>query len=163
MQLFIYGKAAPQGSKRIVKRGSRTLMLETSKFLPAWRTQVKLTAQRAKPQGWSFKSNQPIILFLDFRIPRFTKTQSPYAISHRVGDLSKLQRAVEDGLVDAKLIPDDSRVVHAFTSKRYVNEEERAGVHVRIVLLDDETFEQYITTIDTLTQSHWETLSRLGE
>lgn len=58
---------------------------------------------------------------------------------HKVSkpDLSKLLRAIEDSLTDAKIWADDSHVVSIHISKLYAEELDQPGVRVHVLELDE--------------------------
>lgn len=109
-------RAAPQGSKRHVGNG---ILVESSKRLKPFRTLVTQMAIDAatRPQE---PITGPVVLrmttFLRRPQSHFTKkglreTAPPFPISRTAGDVSKLQRAVEDALTDAGWWLDDGQVL----------------------------------------------------
>lgn len=126
--LDVAGHAKPQGSKRHVGNG---VMVESSKGLKAWRDQLKVLAQQQRPPH---PIAGPVEITLGFRFVRpkshyFTGRRSDvlredaprWATTKNVGDGSKLQRAVEDSLVDACWLADDSLVARWVGEKVWVD------------------------------------------
>lgn len=101
----VNGTAAPQGSKKHVGKG---VLVEMSKNLPAWRTQVALAAARA----WGKDAiDTPVSVQVTFRIakPKSTKFRDYPA---GPADLDKLLRSTGDALEQAGVLTNDSRIVH---------------------------------------------------
>jgi crossover junction endodeoxyribonuclease RusA len=124
LNLFVPGRAAPQGSKRHVGGG---VLVESSKAVAPWRTlvawhvaQVWLTA----PLGG------PVWVELEFVMPRPTgtpKRRTPPAV--KKPDLDKLTRAVFDAL--SKIVwVDDSVITSARASKRLAGLDEQPGAWI---------------------------------
>lgn len=123
MTLEVFGRPAPQGSKRYVggpaKQGGR--FIEASKYLPAWRkamTQAALTAIDA--QGW-VKASGPVEVDVTFYLERpatVTVTARPWPV--KPPDLDKLVRSL-DGLTDAGVWDDDGQMVVLRASKVYAH------------------------------------------
>jgi len=105
--LTVYGRPAPQGSKRHVGNGR---MIEMSKHVGNWRDDVRtaaliaLTGQAAEPL------DGPLTVRMVFTIARPAAAKKRLA-PHTMPDLSKLARATEDALTSAGLWADDARVV----------------------------------------------------
>ena len=138
------GIAAPQGSKRHVGHG---IMIESSKRLKPWR--AKVTDAAAEAFEGRETIDAPVILTAIFSFPRpashfgtgrnsgVLKPTAPSYPSGRVGDLSKLIRAVEDSLTDAGVWRDDSRVVlyGAGTGKVWVATGTGPNTYIRVEAL----------------------------
>jgi len=126
IQFFVDGVPVPQGSKSAWVNGPRAVMFDdNAKLLKPWRKTVTTTARAA------FAGRNPIEgpVFLEARF-QFVKPKTVRRGYPSVKpDLSKLLRALEDGITDAGVWRDDALVVTAHVSKIYA---ERTGVQVRI-------------------------------
>lgn len=127
---------APQGSKtQGVTRDGRPFMRESaSKQLKPWRaavTDAAKTAIAAAPGEWTpLDGDLELTAVFFLRAPktmphgRTNPTTKP--------DLSKLLRAIEDSLTDAKAIVDDARITRTIVEKRYAAGRRLPGVWLRI-------------------------------
>jgi crossover junction endodeoxyribonuclease RusA len=119
IEFFVQGKPVGQGSKRYLGRG---VMVETSKGLKAWRTDIRAEAQKHFPiplerpisicLAFSYhrpKTHRKVNGDLTSRAPR-QKTSAP--------DLDKLTRAVGDALTGVAY-RDDAQVVCLRAVKGY--------------------------------------------
>lgn len=126
--ITVYGRPAPQGSKRHVGNG---VMVESSKAVKPWREDVKLAALRALDQHpeWD-RGHRALYLSATFTLPRprshyrtgklsgVLRDDAP--ILHSVApDLDKLLRSTGDALTAAGVYTDDSRVAVLNASKCY--------------------------------------------
>lgn len=127
-RVTVLGLPAPQGSKSFKGRSKKTgrgIMVESCKRLPMWRKTVMLTAiaELAKTGGrptWG----TPIVLSARFFLPRPQSARKNDIYPSRKPDLSKLVRAIEDSLVDAKIISDDATIVEIRARKFYARKGE---------------------------------------
>lgn len=107
----VEGRPAPQGSKTAYVRGGRAVMVESSKYLPEWRSAVMLAAKIALNDSMDVTPfSEPVKLEVSFFIERPAK--SKYA-DYPGGkpDLDHLVRAVGDSLTQAGVLVDDSLIV----------------------------------------------------
>lgn len=122
----VFGTAAPQGSKRLLGR----VMVESSRSVHPWRSDVRSTALQNKPARWDMTA--PMQLELVFWFPRpaahygskngisYLKPTAPIEpTSARVGDLDKLCRAICDALTGIAYL-DDRQVVELDARKAYL-------------------------------------------
>ena len=150
LELTVYGRPAPQGSKRHVGGGR---MIESSKFVAPWRDDVKAAAEhaiaaRVRPgHDWA-PLDGPLAAYMVFSLPRPAAhygtgrnagTLRPTAPTRPAGtpDLSKLARSTEDALTAAGLWRDDARLVeYTRLAKVYCGEDpyslDRPGVRIII-------------------------------
>jgi crossover junction endodeoxyribonuclease RusA len=133
VDVFIPGKAAPQGSKRHVGRG---ILVESSKDVKPWRESIRwaLLAMPA-PARASWPLQGPIWVQLEFVLPRpksTPKRTTPPAVKRP--DLDKLQRAVLDAVGSAGVWGDDAQVVEIHARKRLAEIGEVPGCQVRIAV-----------------------------
>lgn len=123
---MVFGTAAPQGSKRLLGK----VMVESSRRVHPWRSDVRTAAIQNKPARWDLTS--PMQLELVFWFPRpashygskagvsYLKPTAPAEpVSSRVGDLDKLCRAICDALTGVAYL-DDRQVVDLAASKAYL-------------------------------------------
>lgn len=137
-----FGHPAPQGSKRFVgtTRSGRGVMVESSKKVKPWRSDVKAAAEvaRAATPASMLPLDGPLTVEMVFTVPKpasAPKKRRTYPC--RMPDLSKLVRSTEDAITDAGLWADDARIVeYARIAKVYPGEDidalQAPGVVVRI-------------------------------
>jgi crossover junction endodeoxyribonuclease RusA len=149
LELVVYGRPAPQGSKRHVGGGR---MIESSKHVKPWRDDVKAAAEAllAGQRPWA-PLNAPLIVRMVFTTSRprshyrtgrnahLLRDNAP-ARPHGKPDASKLIRSTEDALTDAGLWRDDALVVeYERAAKVYAGEDpealDRPGARITIRLL----------------------------
>lgn len=129
MNLWIeaLGTPIPQGSKAAKVVGKRAVMWEANPKHKAWRETVRLAAWKAA-QGMEFTGPVRVTMYFYMPRPKTVKRLWP-AVKP---DGSKLQRSVEDSLVDAGVIADDALIVQWSGIKRYEDDMSKAGVRVLI-------------------------------
>ena len=128
IEINVIGRPAPQGSKRHLGRG---VMVEASKHVTPWREAVKFAARaaiKAEP-NWQ-PIDGPVSVEMVFRLQRPKKPG--WIVPAGPPDLDKLQRSTLDGLTEAGVIYDDSRVVTIGATKRWTSGWEYAGATIRI-------------------------------
>lgn len=122
----VFGTAAPQGSKRLLGK----VMVESSRRVHPWRSDVRTAALQNKPARWDM--TMPVSVELVFWFPRpashygikagisYLKPTAPIEpVSSRVGDLDKLCRAILDALTGVAYL-DDRQVVELDARKAYL-------------------------------------------
>lgn len=122
-QVFIYGRPAPQGSKRHLGNG---IMVESSKAVKPWRVDVAWAAREA----FLTPLDGAVRLELGFVMPRpksAPKKSTPAAVKRP--DLDKLVRAVMDAITGVVVV-DDSQVVHLVATKRIAEIGESPGLEL---------------------------------
>jgi len=123
----VYGRPAPQGSKRYVggNRAQGGRFIEASKYLPAWRKAVTSTAVAImEDEGWE-TCTDPVTLEVIFYLERpatIPHSKRPWPI--KPPDLDKLIRSVADSCSDAGVWGDDAQVVHVIAWKCYADTRE---------------------------------------
>ena len=137
----VYGKPAPQGSKKHVGRG---ILVESSKHVYGWRKYIKVTAKRLLPKGWHATMGIQLEAEFLFKRPKNhfrtngeLKPSAPTHCTTRVGDLDKLVRALADALTGVAY-EDDSQIISFKTTKRYVRNNEREGANVWVTTISNE-------------------------
>lgn len=117
----VYGRPAPQGSKRHVGRG---VMVESSKAVKPWREAVKHAVLDA---GCRHRRG-PVEVHLTFYLPRPRSHYRTGRHAHELRpsappwpavrpDLDKLARATCDALTDAGAVADDACIVGLTATK----------------------------------------------
>lgn len=143
LEFIVRGIPAPQGSKKFVGvHNGRGVMVESSKRVKPWRSDVKEAARKAcESAGFVGERlpafSGPIRVEMIFTLPKpksAPKSRTTYP--DKKPDLSKLVRSTEDALVEVAVIEDDARIVSTLSAKRYPNEGPDAldspGVVIRI-------------------------------
>lgn len=142
LELFVPGRAAPQGSKqaRPIYRGKgatreftgKVATVESSKAgVNAWRGDVRA----ALIPAWDGRPplDGPLVLEVEFIRNRPKSAPKSYTPEHTTyPDVSKLVRSTEDAITSAGVWADDARVVRLIASKRNAEHGETAGAHIRI-------------------------------
>ena len=121
IEFEVFGRPAPQGSKTIM----RGRLVETSKYLPAWRKAIAEAATQANAEtGWF--SDQPLEMSVVFTLtkPKTVKREHPTVPP----DLDKLARAIGDSCTGI-LYNDDAQVVKLRLQKQYG---EQTGAVIKI-------------------------------
>ena len=135
----VKGVPGAQGSKRHVGRG---VMLESSKKVAPWRTDVRDSALAAMGDDWQ-PLTRPATIDVTFYFlrprahygtGRNAGTLKPSAPTHPTsrahGDIDKLARSTLDALVSAGVLRDDSLVTDLQARKRWGD---RAGCTITII------------------------------
>ena len=126
----VLGKPAPQGSKRHVGRG---VMVESSKRCKPWRQDVRHTALDLRPDDWYANMDAAIALSVvfvfarpksHFRANGQLKPSAPPHCTGRIGDVSKLVRAVEDAMTGI-IYNDDAQIISLIAHRRFANDREQ--------------------------------------
>ena len=135
----VVGRPSPQGSKKSI---GNNRFVEASKFLPAWRKDVRQAAEHAALiNGWTIVSG-PVELEVMFYLDRPSSVKRPYPTVPP--DLDKLLRAVGDSC-SGVVYDDDSQVIRTLAWKVYADARE-PGAFVRVNELsqfDNEAFQSF--------------------
>lgn len=134
LTVFVPGRPAPQGSKRLLGRG---VMVESSKAVAPWRADVRDAVHGHE------RFDGPVFVHLEFVLPRPKSHYRTGRNAHLLRetappcpagkpDLDKLVRAVLDAVGSAGAWRDDSQVVRLQTTKRYTTGDEDSGVRILI-------------------------------
>lgn len=128
VSFVVYSRAAPQGSKDYVGNG---VMIESSKRVKPFRADVRKAAESAAlPPSWPMGAPMRVSFRFHFARPKshfkhgvaLLKSAPEEATSHRLGDLEKLARSVNDAL-SGVLFNDDRQVVEMHLAKAYDSED----------------------------------------
>ena len=137
----VLGKPAPQGSKRHVGRG---VMVESSKRCKPWRQDVRHTALDLRPDDWYANMDAAIALSVvfvfarpksHFRANGQLKPSAPAHCTGRIGDVSKLVRAVEDAMTGI-IYNDDAQIISLIAHRRFANDREQPSAIITVTALD---------------------------
>ncbi len=145
LTINVVGTPAPQGSKKgfYNKSLGRVQMTESSKKVKPWRQDVRQAALDALggPDHISIFLG-PVELAITFFMQRpkahygtgrnagVLKTTAPSYVD-KMPDLSKLVRATEDALTEARVWGDDAQVARLVVEKRYADAATGARITVR--------------------------------
>lgn len=118
-----------QGSHKAFMRGKRAVIVDDNAVkLKPWRLAVAKAADWAAA-GRSFDC--PVSVGYEFVMPRPQRPR--FALMAVKPDLDKLQRAINDGMQDAGLLSDDSRIWEVtYARKRYVVPGEEPGAIITV-------------------------------
>jgi crossover junction endodeoxyribonuclease RusA len=134
LTITVFGRPAPQGSKRHVGGGR---FIEASKYLPAWRKAITLAAiTEIEKEAWA-QTLGPVEVEVIFYLERpatISVAKRPWPI--KPPDCDKLLRGVLDGLTDAGVWDDDGQVVKIIAWKVYADTRE-PGAFIKISPLYD--------------------------
>jgi len=136
VHFFVPGTPVGQGNHRQSRYGKT---YETTKGHAAWRKTVATytLTQRARCIGGPINGTfiGPVRASFAFQLPHPVRCRRVWPSVKP--DLSKLIRAVEDGLVVGGLLADDSLIVELSSRKTYASNIEPVGVHVVIESLEE--------------------------
>lgn len=129
MLIFVAGVPSPQGSKNAFKRGSKIVLVESSKALPEWRRRL---VEAFKP--FEGLTTQPgyengATVTVEFYLPRPKSVKRNLPITKP--DLDKLIRSVGDALEIAGVIDGDSKIVQ-WSARKYYADVMEPGVTVEV-------------------------------
>ena len=127
----VIGRPAPQGSKKSI---GNNRFVESSKFLPAWRSAVRFAAETAVTIGSWDRVSGPVELEVMFYLDRpstISRTKRPYPIVPP--DLDKLARSCLDPLTGL-IYDDDSQVIRLLAWKTYADTR-TPGAFIRVAEL----------------------------
>jgi crossover junction endodeoxyribonuclease RusA len=142
-EIFVPGEPRPQGSKKAFSRGTRIVLVEANKQLPAWREQMR-KAFEMKMLERDTPFSTAVSVSITFWLTRPKSVKRQYATG--TYDIDKLTRAVLDSLQD-KVLTNDNLVVDLAVRKNYADHHE-SGVLVTVVPFDNETITQGVSEID---------------
>lgn len=124
--LRVYGKPEPQARPRGFANAGRMIFWSPKS---AWRRHVATLAFLKRPKP---PLAGPLRLSLVFYLPR-TKSLGKNAIWHyKRPDLDNLEKAVIDGLQDAKWFLDDGQIAAKTTTKYYAATDGKPGVSISL-------------------------------
>ena len=140
VDLTVFGRPAPQGSKKAFARGGKVAMVEMSKHVKPWREDVRAAALLLLSEHGraGYPLDGPLLVDMIFTAERPKGHYRTGRNSHLLKataplrptgapDLSKLARSTEDALTSAGVWRDDSRVVeYGRLAKVYANEDPEA-------------------------------------
>lgn len=127
----VAGEPIPQGSIAYKgHRGGRPVLVSDNDNLAGWRARVAAEVAWSLPAGW-VALDEPVRLGLTFWM---TPPKRPrFIVPATKPDLDKLIRAVLDGLAEAELYANDSRVFEFDRVRsRYATDRQEAGVVITV-------------------------------
>lgn len=147
LDIAVYGRPAPQGSKRLLAHGA---VVEQSRHVKPWRADV-VAATRDAIDEWEIanRTSWPMVpttwhVSIVFRLarPRHHYRTGAHADELRpnapawvgtVPDLDKMVRSTIDAIVTAGAIPDDRYVASLHAVKRHIDHGDTPGatIHLR--------------------------------
>ena len=128
IQAFVPGTPQPQGSKNAYRRGSKCVIVESNKQLPAWR---KLVTERLEAANTSCQPLEGAVsLTVTFLMPQAKSNKK--GLPYQKPDLDKLIRAIGDSSTDAGCISDDSQICEIVANKVWAISEHQAGVVITL-------------------------------
>lgn len=142
----VNGMPGAQGSKKHVGNG---VMIESSKKVKPWRSDVKAAAEHATGAVGHFDPwtphTGPVHASLTFRFARpkshyrtgrnahLLRDNAPaYPTSRALGDVDKLERSTFDALTAAGVIADDSLIVRVIADKVWCEPGETPGATILV-------------------------------
>lgn len=145
--IVVYGRPAPQGSKRYAghRRNAASgrisaVLVEQSKRVKPWRDLVTTAARQACAGRPPLDGPLAIeIVFTVIKPASAPKRRCSWPITRHSGDVDKLLRSTFDGITDAHVVVDDSRFIRTVADKVYPGEHPEAldqpGAVIRIYTL----------------------------
>ena len=144
----VNGTPGAQGSKRSLGNG---VMVESSKRVKPWRSDVKAAAEAAHlaSDEWdratgavgvqvTFRFARPKSHYRTGRNAAILRDDAPtYVTSHGKGDNDKLQRSTFDALTASGVIADDSLIVAVHAFKVYAAREELPGADIELYTVNN--------------------------
>lgn len=148
----VNGTPGAQGSKTHKGNG---VMVESSKKVKPWRTDVKTAAETAIAAVEAFDPwtpyAGPVHVTVLFRFPRpkshyrtgrnahLLRDNAPaHPVGRNLGDIDKLARSTFDALTAAGVIADDSLIVATALDKHWCDDGQPAGARIYITSLTSE-------------------------
>lgn len=134
LSVFIPGKPQPQGSMKAFRVANRIAVTHAKGGeLGIWRSAI--TTNCRDLWGETPPLDEPVVVVLEFFLPRPKSAPRRVAVPAKKPDIDKLVRAVLDGLTDAQVIADDARVVTLSAHKFFADAKHPMGarIHVRTV------------------------------
>lgn len=131
IKFTVVGQPIPQGSINVF--GGRAVPVNHKK-LRAWRKEIVDAALPHIPDGWDNQRAVMVTVVFHFQRPPSHLTaaggltkRAPRSMINRP-DLDKLVRAVGDGLTDAGIVHDDSRITEWHATKTYTTSDSRMNI-----------------------------------
>jgi Holliday junction resolvase RusA-like endonuclease len=125
----VAGIPAPQGSKTGYIRGTKVVLVESSKKVKPWRAAVAQAATQAYLHAEPIDG--PVAVEIDFHLPRPKSLPKRVIWMVKKPDLDKLIRSTLDALSGIAYI-DDNRVTHITATKDYAASPDDAGATITI-------------------------------
>ena len=135
---FVEGEPKPKGSLRPVgRRGHKVRMIEDIAGSSGWR--ARMAEAFASAHGNRPTITGGVFTITLFILPKFRTSKRVWPILRSDYDIDKLARNVNDALVDARVLEDDSRIVWSAQGKLYpLHSTDPTGVYVCILPMDSD-------------------------
>ena len=118
-------------------------MLESSKRCKPWRQDVRHTAIELLPKDWYANMDRAMLLSTTFVFARpknhfrsngQLKPSAPEHCTGRIGDVSKLVRAVEDAMTGI-VYNDDAQIISLIAHRRFAHDREQPCAIITVTAL----------------------------
>lgn len=134
LSFFVLGVPAPKGSLRHV--GGGRLIEQVAASAP-WRERVNTAAlEAAADMKWFHNPHEPVIVTIEFAVPRPKTVRRLFPVTRGSGDIDKLCRNILDAISDTRKAPgvlrDDSCVIDLHAKKRFTQDSMRSGAWIHI-------------------------------
>jgi Holliday junction resolvase RusA-like endonuclease len=150
LTIVVYGRPAPQGSKRYAghRRNAASgrisaVLVEQSKRVKPWRALVTTAAMNAVlDHRLTVPLDGPLeadIVFTVLKPASAPKRKQTWPTTRHSGDVDKLIRSTFDGIADAGAVADDSRIIRVTATKAFPGEHpgalDQPGAVIRLYTL----------------------------
>lgn len=137
LEIRVFGRPAPQGSKRRGKYGG---VVEMSKYLKPWKKAVREAVEEATEGELRFPKGTPVKVDMTFFLkrpgrPLHRPSSGKAALPVSAPDKDKLERAVNDALTEAGVWGDDGQSNGGSVWKLYESDMQPQGVLIRMKAL----------------------------
>jgi Holliday junction resolvase RusA-like endonuclease len=133
LTIVVYGRPAPQGSKKYAghRRNAASgrvsaVLVEQSKRVKPWRALVTTAAMNAVlDHRLTVPLDGPLeadIVFTVLKPASAPKRKQTWPTTRHSGDVDKLIRSTFDGIADAGAVTDDSRIIRVTAAKAFPGE-----------------------------------------
>jgi crossover junction endodeoxyribonuclease RusA len=134
ISFFVAGDPQPKGSTRAFIVNGRPIITSSNKNLRQWELRIAHEAQaEAYRVRWEYCHEDAFEVEADFYFPLPKSYSKKWHFEHiKRPDLDKIGRALNDALTNI-LFSDDSQVFTLHLRKRYSDENNPVGVHVKVI------------------------------
>jgi Holliday junction resolvase RusA-like endonuclease len=134
VDIAVYGRPSPQGSKMVIERAGRHIPIEDNPHLKPWRRDVIAAAHMSMQmhRDAMFPLAEPLATTIAVYIEQPPSNHDPYPTARDKGDVDKHARSVFDALAIARLIADDCLFVDLNIRKRWASPDRPAGASIRV-------------------------------
>lgn len=134
LSFYVPGVPAPKGSLRHVGNGR---LIEQVAASAPWRERVNAAAiDAAAEQRWFHNPHEPVIVTIEFWVPKPKSVRRLFPVTRGSGDIDKLCRNILDAISDTRKAPgvirDDSTAIDLHAQKRFTEDTMRSGARISI-------------------------------